>query len=244
MVRITTKSEAAGSSNSMREIAELNAKINLLLAMNSLSKAEFLRRSEECTNLNAEMIRREEERVQLNQLLVQRNEQVALLNGERTHCLESLIQANSELVRLNKMLTQREQELVRGSDELARLNKTLTQREQELVRGSDELARVRGHLLHCREQSALLNEEVARKGEALTKNESETLELSKKLTTELNSLSVSLMLRSEELAQAIRDLDNLKRNNEALRSSTSWRLTAPLRALVNFLRRQYERDKK
>jgi septal ring factor EnvC (AmiA/AmiB activator) len=128
----------------MREIAELSAKINLLLAMNSRADADIARQAEE----------------------------------------------------------------------LAHKDNALAQKDREVRQVNDELAALRTSL-------AELTEELAHKDNALARKEMAVQQL------------------NDELAALHASLAELKLTNEAFRSSTIWRLTAPLRSVVKFLNKNH-----
>ena len=223
----------------MREIAELNAKINLLLAMNSISSAELSRRDDEITRLNEELAQRDKNSASSNAELSRRNGELARLN-------EELAQQDKNCATLNEILIERGRELVHFTEELACTNEALTLKEREALDLSDRLAVLQNKLAESQLASEALQSESSRlvgslRAELVQRSE-EILQLNHELAhkdTALAKKTAEAAELNDQLATLDKSLDDLRLVNAAFRSSTSWRLTAPFRSAIELLKKQF-----
>ena len=129
-----------------------------------------------------------------------------------------------QLDQMTSLLRQREAELEDAGRDHDQLAQTLRQREADLETRLRELGRL----------ASTLNKNEAAHGAAIGKK---TAEISK-LRGEIDLLNRNVTKRKAEVARTAAHARQAWEDHEAILNSTSWRITAPLRRLVDRVRRR------
>ena len=162
-------------------------------------------------------------------LLADSQLKVSELRGEIEHLSQELTARETNIGRLGVREAAREELLTARQQEIERLHKELAAREAEVRRLTVDLTgqAEQRELLAVRLQDHVA--QVEQLDRALWREKGRIVSLER----QVEQASGLLQTRDDELRQAAADLDESRHTVKALHQSWSWRLTAPLRAVVD-----------
>ena len=184
-----------------------------------------------------EVNRVEGERVALSQArdeLIHERDSLAQAHKELIHERDSLAQAHKELIHERDSLAQAHKELIHERDSLAQAHKELIHERDDLTRTLSELSDQRNDLEREREQISAQRDAVR---EELTRVEgmrqTERQDSAREITAQQDRY-IALVKQQNELTLR---LSNLQESYNAISDAQLWKMTAPLRKMLDGIKR-------
>lgn len=219
--------------------------------LNYLNQA-VTERDERLTLLNQAVLDRDVQLTSLNQTLAERDRQLAHLN-------QSVIEHNEQLADLNQAIVERDGQLARlnqdmadRDEQLASLNQTLAVRDGQLIHLNGLVVERDGQLAYLNQTVAACEEQLAQLNQVLTEHDRQLAHINQAVAErdgQLAQLNQAIAERDEQIVslkhsatERDRQVEDLTRSTiiaqarcHELITSTSWRVTAPMRLVKRLI---------
>ncbi|MBS3967994.1 MAG: class I SAM-dependent methyltransferase [Truepera sp.] len=189
---------------------------------------------------NQGIAKRDSQLAHLNQAVAEYQEQLTTISHTLAEREEQVISLNQGIAERDSQLASLTQAVTEHQEQLTTISHTLAEREEQIVALNQGIAERDGQLSQLREQEAQLQEQAkvllasAQEAGALIASLSQTID---EREEQVISLNQGIAERDSQLATTSQTLAERDVQIATILSSTTWRLTGPLRVVADQLKR-------
>ncbi|WP_370225105.1 hypothetical protein [Pararhodobacter marinus] len=230
-----------------REISRLGKELTDAEAQREASRAELEALGNELAQVRSALLQRQHEAETTAAELSQAKAELSDARAELSEAQAGLSQMQAALSETRNDLSEARTEQAREAEAATRLRadletarKSAQEMQDHLQDRFREVATLTQYAMKQQGEIDTLHSRVATLGDKLAKGESANAVLSRdsaQRVSEMAALHVDLSSLRYDLSAAMQERDALAREVAALRSSTSWRITGPLRRMIRLVRR-------